>query len=130
MNERKLQELWTCAMAGLAFAVVFILIAAALSTALAQQMWLWGGPPAIYPGCPNNYSPDGTTPDADPKVVYACWKTLNNWMPIPSCVQPYNGTTPENLAAMNSITLRDLKTLCIQETVRALYRLNKASEVL
>src|SRR5262245_20008284 len=38
--------------------------------------------------------------------------------------------SPENLAAMNAITLRDLKTLCIQETVRALYRLNKASEAL
>lgn len=100
MNERKLQELWTCAMAGLAFAVVFILIAAALSTALAQGAWLWGGPPTIYPGCPNNYSPDGTTPDADPKVVYACWKTLNNWMPIPSCVQPYNGTVVSSYIAI------------------------------
>lgn len=38
--------------------------------------------------------------------------------------------SPENMAAMNTITLRDLKTLCIQETVRALYRLNKASEAL
>lgn len=39
MDERKLQELWRCALAGLGFGIAMILIALMLSTALAHEWY-------------------------------------------------------------------------------------------
>jgi hypothetical protein len=62
-----------------------------------QPGWLPQSP-SIYPGCPNNRSPDGTVPamgSPDP-----CWKTLDNWQPIPACALPFSGTVATTYLAI------------------------------